>query len=84
MPEIGYTFSLITDDGQAFDCVVAQEGRKAIHSTNDNSEIGKYIRNRIGVPLGSPVTVDDLKKYGRTDYTIEKIDEETFLLDFSI
>jgi hypothetical protein len=84
LPEIGYTFSLITDDGQAFDCVVAQEGRKAIHSTNDNSEIGKYIRNRIGVPLGSPVTVDDLKKYGRTDYTIEKIDEETFLLDFSI
>ncbi|WP_298151460.1 restriction endonuclease PLD domain-containing protein [Flavobacterium sp.] len=84
LPELAYSFSLITDDGYAFDCVVAQDGRKAIHSTNDNSEIGKYIRNRIGVPLGSAVTVSDLERYGRTDYTIEKIDEETFLLDFSV
>lgn len=84
LPEKKYTFSLITDDKQSFDCVVAQEGRKAIHSTNDNSEIGRYIRNRIGVPLGSKVKVEDLERYGRTDYTIEKIDDETFLLDFAI
>lgn len=84
LPEIGFTFSLITDDGHSFDCVIAQQGRKAIHSTNDNSEIGKYIRNRIGVALGEPVKVVDLENYGRTDYTIEKIDEETFLLDFSV
>lgn len=84
LPEIGYTFSLITDDGHSFDCVVAQEGRKAIHSTNDNSELGRYIRNRIGVPLGQPVTVEDLERYGRTDYTIEKINEETFLFDLSV
>lgn len=83
LPEQAYTFSLITDDKQSFDCVVAQQGRKAIHSTNDNSEIGRYIRNRIGVPLGNKVTVEDLERYGRTDYTIEKIDDETFLLDFS-
>lgn len=84
LPDLAYTFSLITDDKQSFDCVVAQQGRKAIHSTNDNSEIGRYIRKRIGVPLGNKVTVEDLEKYGRTDYTIEKIDDETFLLDFSI
>ncbi|WP_281239490.1 restriction endonuclease PLD domain-containing protein [Flavobacterium praedii] len=84
LPEKAFTFSLITDDGHSFDCVVAQDGRKAIHSTKDNSEIGKYIRNRIGVSLGSPVTVEDLERYGRTDYTIEKIDDETFLLDFSV
>lgn len=84
LPETAFTFSLITDDGQSFDCVVAQEGRKAIHSTNDNSEIGRYFRKRLGVPLGNPVTVEDLEKYGRTDYTIEKQDDETFLLDFSV
>lgn len=84
LPERAFTFSLITDDGQSFDCVVAQQGRKAIHSTNDNSELGRYIRNRIGVPLGEAVTVEDLVLYGRTDYTIEKVDEETFLLDFSV
>lgn len=83
LPEIGFTFSLITDDGHSFDCVVAQQGRKAIHSTNDNSEIGRYIRNRIGVPIGEPVKLADLERYGRTDYTIEKINDETFLLDFS-
>jgi len=84
LPELAYTFSLITDDGMAFDCVVAQDGRKAIHSTNDNSEIGRYIRNRIGVPLGAPVTVEDLERYGRTDYTIEKVNDETFLLDLAV
>ncbi|MEX2595267.1 MAG: restriction endonuclease PLD domain-containing protein [Anditalea sp.] len=84
LPALTVNFSLITDDGQAFDCVIAQEGRKAIHSTNDNSEIGRYVRNRIGVALGSPVTVEDLERYGRTDYTIEKINDETFLMDFSV
>lgn len=83
LPERAFTFSLITDDGQSFDCAVAQQGRKAIHSTKDNSEIGRYIRNRIGIPLGNKVTIEDLERYGRTDYTIEKIDDETFLLDFS-
>lgn len=84
LPEHAYSFSVITDDGNSFDCVVAQEGRKAIETTNDNSLLGKYFRKRIGVPLSSPISVEDLEKYGRTDFTIEKIDEETFLLDFSV
>jgi hypothetical protein len=84
LPEQAFTFSLITDDNYSFDCAVAQDGRKAIHSTNDNSEIGRYIRDRIGLALGEKVTVEQLESYGRTDYTIEKIDDETFLLDFSV
>jgi hypothetical protein len=84
LPPIAYTFTLITDDNQSFDCVVAQGGRKAIHSTNDNSEIGRYIRNRLGVPLGEKVKREDLERYGRTDFTLEKINDETFLFDFSI
>jgi hypothetical protein len=84
LPPIGNTFTLITDDSIAIDCVVAQEGRKAIHSTKNNSELGKYIKNRIGVPLGNPVSRDDLERYGRTDFTIQKINDETFLLDLSV
>lgn len=84
LPDRANTFSLITDDNISIDCVVAQDGRKAIQSTKDNSEIGRYIRQRIGVPLGEPVTSDDLIKYGRTDFTIEKINSETFLLDMSL
>lgn len=84
LPPIGETFTLITDDNTSMDCVVAQQGRKAIHSTLDNSEIGRYIRKRIEVPLGSAISSGDLEQYGRTDYTIEKINEETFLLDLSV
>jgi hypothetical protein len=84
LPPRALTFSLITDDGESFDCVVAQDGRKAIESTYNNSLLGIYFRRRLGLPLGSKIEVDDLENYGRTDYTIEKIDEETFLLDFSV
>lgn len=84
LPSLAETFTLITDDNQSMDCVVAQQGRKAIHSTKDNSEIGRYIRKRLGIQLGSPVKTEDLIKYGRTDYTIEKINSETFLLDMSL
>lgn len=84
LPERAFTFSLITDDDQSFDCAVAQDGRKAIHTTLNNSLFGIYFRNRLGVPLGEPVTREHLEDYGRTDFAIEKIDEETFLLDFSV
>ena len=84
LPELAYTFSMITDDDEVFDCVVAQQGRKGIHTTNDNSELGKYIRNRLGVPEGTFLTVDHLEAYGRTDFTLVKIDDETFLFDFSV
>lgn len=84
LPKMAYNFTLLTDDGASFDCVVAQEGRKAIHSTNDNSELGRYFRKRLGLESGAFVTVEDLERYGRTDYTLSKIDDENFLLDFSV
>ena len=84
LPDLTETFTMITDDGKSFECVVAQDGRKAVHSTFNNSELGIYIRERIGVEKGALVTLDDLKSYGRTDYTLEKINEETFLLDLSV
>ncbi|MBU2330106.1 NgoFVII family restriction endonuclease, partial [Patescibacteria group bacterium] len=84
LPKMAYNFTLLTDDNASFDCVVAQEGRKAIHSTNDNSELGRYFRKRLGLEPGAFVTVEDLERYGRTDYTLSKIDDENFLLDFSV
>jgi len=84
LPEIGFTFTLKTDDGQYLDCCVAQQGRKAIHSTYDNSLIGKYFRSRLGLDLGELVSNSHLEKYGRSDFTIVKIDDENFYLDFSV
>lgn len=84
LPNRAYTFTLITDDNHSFDCVVAQDGRKAIETTNNNSELGEYMRHRIGVPLGRLITEENLIQYGRTDYTIEKLNDETFIFDFSV
>ena len=72
LPERGYTFTLVTDDNQALDCVVAQDGRKC-QSTEDNSLLGSYIRSRLGVEPGSFLTNEDLIEYGRTDFTLIKI-----------
>jgi NgoFVII C-terminal B3-like DNA-binding domain/NgoFVII restriction endonuclease N-terminal PLD domain len=84
LPEKNFTFSLFTDDDIVLDCRVAQDGRKSVQTTNDNSELGKYMRDRLGVPHGTFLTVDHLEEYGRTDFTLIKIDDETFLFDFSI
>jgi hypothetical protein len=84
LPEKKFTFTVLTDDKQTLDCVVAQDGRKSVETTYDNSILGNYIRNRIKLPSGAPITVEDLEKYGRTDFTLEKINDETFLLDFSV
>jgi len=86
LPETKETFTLITDDGQAFDVTLGQKetGRHVIQTTNDNTEFGVYFRNRLGLELGTLVTLNHLKNYGRTFFTLEKKDEETFFLDFSI
>mgnify|MGYP001418130813 FL=1 len=83
LPEKGFTFSLLTDDRVAMDCVVQQDNRKAISTTNNNSDLGKYFRNRLGVEEGKIILKDDLINYGRTDFILRKIDDETFMLDFS-
>ncbi len=84
LPDKGFTFTLLTDDGQALDCTVQQEGRKAISTTDSNSILGRYIRKRLGLASGAFITAVDFERYGRTDFTLEKIDDETFYFDMSI
>ena len=66
------------------DCVVAQDGNKSVQTTDDNSILGAYIRSRIGLKSEAFVTVEDLLEYGRTDFTLIKLDEETFKFDMGI
>lgn len=84
LPEKGFTFTMLTDSGNSLDCTVQQDGRKAVATTDNNSILGKYIRQRIGVAEGSLISVEDLERYGRTDFVLSKIDDETFLFDMSI
>ena len=84
LPDKKFTFTMLTDDDEVFDCTVQQEGRKAVSTTDNNSILGEYIRRRLGVASGSLVTVADLERYGRTDFTLKKIDNETFFFDLSV
>ena len=82
-PSRGDYFTLTTDDGKVFQCVRAQAHGKAIETYGDNSELGRYFRQRLGVADGVFVTKSDLKRYGRTNVTFYKIDDENFVMDFS-
>ena len=83
-PERGAYFTLHTDDGQAMVCVRVQADGKALHTPQNNSLLGEYFRNRLGVPLDAPVKLQHLLDYGRTDATYYKIDDENYLMDFAV
>ncbi len=82
-PERGEQFTVITDDGFPFIVVRAQDNGKALETTQSNAYLGEYFRRRIGVNSGAFVTKEDLLRYGRTDVTFTKIDDETYHMDFT-
>lgn len=82
-PPIGQHFIILTDDDKSLDCVIAQQGGKAIETYKNNSILGAYIRDRLGIPSGHTIRMADLENYGRSDVIIYKIDSETYYLDFS-
>jgi hypothetical protein len=82
-PKRGEEFTIITDDGDSFICVLAQDNAKAIETRYDNSILGKYFRKRLNVPLGDFVKLEDLKKYGRTSIVISKMSDDLYFMDFS-
>ena len=77
-------FTIITDDDKSLICVRAQDHAKAIHTPDNNSRMGLYFRHRLGLQEGSPVRLEDLERYGRSDVDFYKIDEETYYMDFSV
>lgn len=77
-------FTVLTDDSKSLVLRVEQEGDKAITTPENNSRLGEYFRNRLGLPNGSPVTLEDLNRYGRTDVEFIKLDEEQYYMDFSV
>jgi len=77
-------FSVLSDDGVNFIFRVQQENNKGITTPLDNSRIGEYFRYRIGVANGAFITKQDLLNYGRTDVTFYKLDDEQYVMDFSV
>ena len=83
-PTRGTRFTVLTDDGFSFIAVIAQDNDKAIETPDGNHILGEYFRLRLGVGRGTAVTRQDLEAYGRTNVRFCKLDEETFLMDFSV
>lgn len=57
---------------------------KQISSSPQKSIMGQYIRQRLGLPSGYFITINDLINYGRTDITVSLIDEGIYSFDFSV
>jgi len=76
---------VITEDlYQAVLAVTAQDSDKAIETPDGNHILGEYFRRRLGLDPGTFVARRHLEQYGRTDVEFCKLDEETFLMDFSV
>jgi hypothetical protein len=77
-------FSVLTDDRKQLILRVEQQNNKAITTPLNNSLIGEYFRRRLGVPNGAYISKADLLRYGRTDVTFYKLDDEQYFMDFSV
>ncbi len=78
-------FTVVTDDDHTLICTRAQKSSEgqAIQTPLNNSLLGEYFRNRLGVANGEKVTMEHLVNYGRDEVTFYKIDDENFYMDFS-
>lgn len=86
---------VLWDDGTAMTCLL--EGSrfrtvnevkvaypKQISSHPSKSELGKYLRDRLGVAEGTAITMDDLVKYGRDTIDVSLQGEGIYYFDFSV
>lgn len=85
-PKRGQHFTVVTDDSKLFICTRAQKTKEgaAIETPHNNSLLGEYFRNRLGLENGAFITKAELQQYGRTDVTFYKFDDENYYMDFEV
>lgn len=76
-------FTVVTDDRKQLTLRVEQQGNKAITTPKSNALLGEYFRNRLGLSNGAFISRADLERYGRTDVTFIKIDDEQYFMNFT-
>jgi hypothetical protein len=84
-PPAPQCFNVVTDDNKSFLCRRAEKSieGQTLHTPQNNSYLGEYFRNRLGLANGVFVTKQDLERYGRTDVVFYKIGDE-YYMDFSV
>jgi hypothetical protein len=81
-PEKNVHFQVVTDDGEAFVCTVAQDNDKALETPNDNSILGKYFRRRLNLPDGAFIEKKHLENFGSNTVRIYRENDDCYLLSF--
>ena len=88
-PSNPQTFVIKTDDEKSFIFKRAQKDEKgqALETTDDNGqegnkELGKYIRSRLGIESGAPITKEAVTKYGNDKITLSKDENGNYFLSF--
>lgn len=80
-PPKGEIFNVLANKTQFMRMVVAQgDYGKAIHSHDDNSVLGAFLRQCLSLPSGCFVHKKDLKK--KTTVRFYKVDDENFYMEF--
>lgn len=83
-PPAGGQFTVTTDDGRTMLMACGGTGGKNLMTPQRNSLLGEYFRERLGLASGEYVSAETLRHYRSTaDVTFHKIDDETYLMDFS-
>ena len=78
-------FSVLTDDNEMFSCIRASGGYgKEIETPQDNAELGRWFRKRLGLKSGALITDAAMKQYGRETVTFYKLADDQFYMDFSV
>jgi hypothetical protein len=81
-PDKSVHFQVITDDGEAFVCTVAQDNEKALETPSDNSILGKYFRKKLNLPSGTFIEKKHLEEFGSNTVRIYRDGDDCYLLSF--
>ena len=81
-PDKSVHFQVITDDGEAFICTVAQDNEKALETPSDNSILGKYFRKKLNLPSGTFIEKKHLEEFGSNTVRIYRDGDDSYLLSF--
>lgn len=84
-PKKGKYFIVDTDDHTTLIFNRAQKTADgcALHTPENNSTIGLYLRKRLGIANGAEITRDAILNYGKLDIDVCKVDDLHYLLNFS-
>ena len=78
-PAHGHVFNVLANKTQWMQMSVVQGGSKGLQTT-DNSVLGLFLRQCLGLKSGCLVRLKDLK--GRTTVRFYKVDDENFYMEF--